>query len=76
MTDSLATSLSWRKSSASASGDCVEVALANGAILVRDSKQRRSYILEFTSSEWGAFLYGVRAGEFDLENLKHGGESR
>jgi hypothetical protein len=59
----------WRKSSASGSGDCVEVALAEGFVLVRDSKKRRAHVLEFTSSEWRAFLSGVRAGEFDIEHL-------
>jgi predicted secreted Zn-dependent protease len=70
MPDSCAIALSWRKSSVSASGDCVEVALASGSILVRDSKQRKPYVLEFTSTEWQAFLSGVRAGEFDLDNLE------
>jgi hypothetical protein len=70
MPDSDAMPLSWRKSSASASGDCVEVALSQGSILVRDSKERCPYILEFTSSEWRAFLSGVRDGEFDLERLE------
>jgi hypothetical protein len=61
---------SWRKSSASASGDCVEVALRDSTILVRDSKRNHSHILEFTYSEWEAFLLGARSGEFDLETLR------
>jgi len=61
----------WRKSSASGSGDCVEVALQGEAVIVRDSKRGDSNILEFTHSEWGAFLLGVRSGEFDLEALSH-----
>jgi hypothetical protein len=73
MSDSHAIALSWRKSSASATGDCVEVALSNELILVRDSKQRLPYILEFTFSEWRAFLSGVQVGEFDPENLEASG---
>jgi hypothetical protein len=69
MSDSHAIALSWRKSSASGTGDCVEVALSNESILVRDSKQRLPYILEFTFSEWRAFLSGAQAGEFDPESL-------
>jgi Domain of unknown function (DUF397) len=69
MSDSHAIALSWRKSSASGTGDCVEVALSNQRILVRDSKKRLPYILEFTFSEWRAFLSGVHAGEFDPESL-------
>jgi hypothetical protein len=61
---------SWRKSSASANGDCVEVTLWDSAVLVRDSKKRNTGILEFTYSEWEAFLSGARSGEFDLEALR------
>lgn len=69
MSDSDPAALSWRKSSASASGDCVEVAGSNGSVFVRDSKQRLPHVLEFTPSEWQAFIYGVRAGEFDLDRV-------
>lgn len=57
----------WRKSSLSAYGqDCVEVAgLNSGTIRVRDSKNPRGGILNFTTSEWDAFIGGVRNGEFD-----------
>jgi hypothetical protein len=56
----------WRKSSASAMNDCVEVAFASAdRILVRDSKAPEGPVLEFTDSEWNAFLTGVRSGEFD-----------
>jgi hypothetical protein len=65
MPDSHAIALSWRKSSASANGDCVEVAFSDESILVRDSKQDFPYMLKFTSSGWRVFLSGIRAGEFD-----------
>lgn len=58
----------WRKSTHSSGGDnCVEVAIAgDGAIGVRDSKQHGlGPVLEFTPSEWQAFLGGVKEGEFD-----------
>jgi Domain of unknown function (DUF397) len=58
----------WRKSSRSSGGDnCVEVAIAvDGTIGVRDSKQLGlGPILEFTPSEWEAFLGGAKDGEFD-----------
>jgi Domain of unknown function (DUF397) len=57
----------WIKSSLSyANGDCVEVAsLPDGTIGVRDSKDAEGPILRFTSSEWHAFIGGVRNGEFD-----------
>ena len=58
-------SLGWRKSTVSAQGDCVEVATAAEAVFVRDSKGPGP-VLRLTTSEWTAFLAGVRKGEFDL----------
>ena len=58
--------LDWRKSRASGTGDCVEVAVHNGQILVRDSKSPHSGYLSFTPTEWRAFLRGAVNGEFDL----------
>jgi Domain of unknown function (DUF397) len=59
--------LQWQKSSDSfANGDCVEVAqMSDGMIAVRNSKSWHGRILQFTPSEWEAFLGGVRKGEFD-----------
>jgi hypothetical protein len=58
----------WRKSSRSgdSGGQCVEVA-ANllGVVAVRDSKDPNGPKLLFTPSEWGAFIGGVKTGEFD-----------
>ncbi|SFK23098.1 protein of unknown function [Streptosporangium canum] len=58
----------WRKSSRSSGngGQCVEVA-ANlpGVIAVRDSKNPDGPKLFFTPAEWGAFVSGVKTGEFD-----------
>ncbi len=58
----------WRKSSRSGSSNCVEVAFVNGKIAVRDSKDRRGPVLEFTPVEWEAFVGGVHDGEFDLKS--------
>jgi hypothetical protein len=62
--------LSWRKSSYSASGDCVEVAISGDSVWVRDSKRRESPTLEFPSSEWHAFLTGIRDGRFARTSLE------
>ncbi|MEV8630457.1 DUF397 domain-containing protein [Streptosporangium sp. NPDC051023] len=70
------TGVTWRKSSLSGSsgGECVEVALldapGNGQGFgplhaVRDSKNPGGPKLFFTGSEWGAFIRGVKLGEFD-----------
>jgi hypothetical protein len=59
--------LNWFKSSASASGNCVEVAhLPGGGVAVRDSKNRDRAAHVYTRQEWEAFLIGARNGEFDL----------
>jgi predicted secreted Zn-dependent protease len=57
----------WRKSSRSSDGACVEVAHTDGAVLVRDSKHPQDPVLRFNQQEWQAFVAGVLAGEFNLE---------
>lgn len=59
----------WRKSRASGSGNCVEVAVRDKTVYVRDSKSPAGPALAFTMSEWTAFLTGVLAGEFSLAEL-------
>lgn len=59
--------MEFRKSSFSASSQCVEVAFVDNdvcQVMVRDSKHRGGAVLQFTDGEWDAFLKGVRAGEF------------
>jgi hypothetical protein len=56
----------WRKSSYSGVNGCVEVALIEGLVAIRDSKDPSRPALLFTSAEWKAFTDGVRDGEFDL----------
>ena len=56
----------WRRSSFCITGDCVEVMAGEDLVRVRDSKDAWSAVLTFTASEWGAFVQGVRNGEFDV----------
>jgi hypothetical protein len=58
--------LYWRKSTASAATNCVEVAELPGTILVRDSKDPDDKkILCFSNQDWRHFVEGVKAGELD-----------
>ena len=59
------THATWRKSTHSDTNGCVEVAFVEGRVAVRDSKDRAGPVLEFTRTEWEAFLTGVARGEFD-----------
>jgi hypothetical protein len=60
-------SANWRKSTLSASNGCVEVAVEDDGVAVRDSKDQNGPVLVFARHEWAAFVGGVRAGEFDLD---------
>ena len=60
----------FRKSTASATGACVEVAVYGDGVLVRDSKNPTGPRLEFNAQEWVAFLAGVRSGEFDFSSMR------
>ncbi|HEY7607273.1 MAG TPA: DUF397 domain-containing protein [Actinomycetes bacterium] len=55
----------WIRSSYCANASCVEIAFIQNAVTVRDSKELRGPILQFSKTEWSQFLDGVRNGEFD-----------
>lgn len=57
--------LTWRTSTYSDGLQCVEVAVSDDHIAVRDSKDPNGPILRFTRGEMLAFLQGAKAGEFD-----------
>lgn len=64
MAEANRTGLIWRTSSLSGAENCVEVALADTAVLVRDSRDRSGPMLMVGKQEWADFLDGVRNGEF------------
>lgn len=55
----------FRKSSYSDNGDCVELAPAGDAVLLRDSKDPDGPVLAFTRAEMAGWIAGCKAGEFD-----------
>lgn len=52
----------WKKSTYCATNACVEILDTGDVVHVRD---RFGTPLTFTREEWGVFLKGVKAGEFD-----------
>jgi hypothetical protein len=61
------TNAQWFKSSFSTGHDdgCVEVALLDSEVAVRDSKNPGGPALLYSLDEWTAFVAGVRDGQFD-----------
>lgn len=45
---------------------CVQVAITDDCIALRDSKDSNKVTLRFTVAEWQAFIQGVKAREFDV----------
>jgi hypothetical protein len=54
-------SIAWRKSTASNSGSCVEVAIHDGSVLVRDSMNPVRAVLKLSPTAWSAFLAFTRS---------------
>ena len=59
MTDSTWSGASWRKSSYSGAGDCVEVAVKGDEVAVRDSKFPEAGMLVFPVESWRAFIQWI-----------------
>jgi hypothetical protein len=56
-------SLAWRKSrNSGASGGCVEIALSESSVLVRDSRDQLGTILTVGPVQWRTFVRRVREG--------------
>jgi hypothetical protein len=51
----------WKKSSRSAGGNCVEVAIMPTAVLIRDSKAPAEGSLTFSSDSWASFIQAVKS---------------
>lgn len=55
------TPVTWRKSSFSQNGDCVELACDTTRIFVRDSKDPNEHTLSFRPADWAAFILRVKS---------------
>jgi len=54
--------VTWRKSSFSQGGDCVEMSYTSMHVFVRDSKNPDGNMLAFTRAEWSAFIEDIKSG--------------
>lgn len=57
-------SVAWQRSTYCNHSSCVEVALLDNQVAVRDSKDAGGPVLLFSREEWTAFLAGAGRGEF------------
>ena len=54
----------WRKSSYSANGaDCVEIALVDKFVLVRDSHDRSGIVLKLSGQDWRQVVQRIRSSD-------------
>jgi hypothetical protein len=53
--------VAWRKSTVSDTGACVEVAVVDGSVLIRDSANPDGVVIRLSPAAWSAFLADARA---------------
>ena len=58
--------IAWRKSTASNSGGCVEVAVVERSVLIRDSANPDGAVLRVSPTAWSAFLRHTRPKDSGL----------
>jgi hypothetical protein len=54
----------WRKPSQCASGECLEMTVQNGEVLLRSSRAPDD-VLSLTPAEWRILVRAIRAGELE-----------
>jgi hypothetical protein len=59
--------ITWRKSTSSVSGECVEVASSGKTILVRDTKSRGEKMLSFPPAAWKGFVSTIQTDSISLK---------
>ena len=55
----------WRRSTKSGTGNCVEVAVVGGLVLIRDSANPDGGVLRLSPVAWSALLRDARTRDFD-----------
>jgi uncharacterized protein DUF397 len=54
----------WLKSAYCSGGNCIEMAVLDNQVAMRDSRNTDGPVLLFSVAEWHAFADGVRHGQF------------
>jgi hypothetical protein len=57
------TPVTWRKSSYSQNGDCVELFFNETSVVVRDSKDSLEHTLHFRLTNWAAFIERIKSAK-------------
>lgn len=55
--------VTWRKSTASTNSGCVELAVADESVLIRDSVNPGGPVLRVSTAAWSAFLTSLAGGD-------------
>jgi hypothetical protein len=56
--------LSWTRPMQCSAGACVEIAMTENAVFVRNSATPKAPIVSFTQVEWSSFVQAIRQGQF------------
>ncbi len=64
--DTPITESQWRISTRCNGGNCVQVAILNGMVAIRDSKNPAQGMQFYSREEWRRFVASVKAGSYDL----------
>ncbi len=66
MTNGLRGELVWQRSSACESGACVEVAITDNAVMIRNSANPDYILVTKSHTRWQEFLAAVKDGVLDF----------
>lgn len=61
--------IAWRKSTASGNEGCVEVAVVERSVLIRDSANPDGVVLRLSPTVWSAFLERARGKDYGARRL-------
>lgn len=55
----------WRRAERCEGGQCLEIGILGGFVIIRNSADPGRACLALRREEWRAFVSGVKSGEFD-----------